>query len=63
MLDLIQAGGWVMAPILLCSILALTIILERGWTLRQAQAMSDGLLAREKGVQQFRAATLGERLP
>ena len=52
-----------MAPILLCSILALTIILERGWTLRQAQAMSDGLLAREKGVQQFRAATLGERLP
>ncbi|MCY3853544.1 MAG: MotA/TolQ/ExbB proton channel family protein [Gammaproteobacteria bacterium] len=45
MLDLVQAGGWVMVPILLCSILALAIILERSWALRQGQVMPDGLLA------------------
>lgn len=45
MLDLVQAGGWVMVPILLCSILALAIILERSWALRLGQVMPDGLLA------------------
>ena len=44
MLELIQAGGWVMVPILLCSILALAIILERSWSLREAQVMPDGLM-------------------
>lgn len=34
-----------MVPILLCSILALGIILERSWALRQGQVMPDGLLA------------------
>ena len=34
-----------MVPILLCSILALAIILERSWALRQGQVMPDGLLA------------------
>lgn len=33
-----------MVPILLCSILALAIILERSWALRQGQVMPDGLL-------------------
>lgn len=33
-----------MLPILLCSILALAIILERSWALRQIQVMPDGLL-------------------
>ena len=35
-----------MVPILLCSILALGIILERSWALRQTQVMPDGLLAK-----------------
>ncbi len=35
MFELILAGGWVMAPIILCSILALTIVVERFWTLRE----------------------------
>lgn len=54
-----------MLPILVCSILALAIILERSWALRQGQVMPDGLLAqaRGQGVQQIRVATLGERLP
>jgi biopolymer transport protein ExbB len=33
-LEIIKAGGWVMLPIIICSILALAIILERLWALR-----------------------------
>ena len=33
MFELVAAGGWLMAPIILCSILALTIIAERFWSL------------------------------
>lgn len=35
MFELIKAGGWVMVPIILCSIAALAIIGERLWTLRK----------------------------
>ena len=35
MFELIVSGGWIMAPIILCSILAFTIIAERFWTLRE----------------------------
>lgn len=35
MLEMIYAGGWLMLPIILCSILAVTIIAERFWTLRR----------------------------
>ena len=34
MLEFIIAGGWLMAPILLCSAIAVGITLERFWTLR-----------------------------
>jgi len=33
--ELIVSGGWIMAPIILCSILAFTIVAERFWTLRE----------------------------
>jgi len=33
-LEIIYAGGWLMLPIILCSILAVTIIAERFWALR-----------------------------
>lgn len=33
-LDVILAGGWVMYPIMLCSVVALAIIVERLWALR-----------------------------
>lgn len=36
MLEIIYAGGWLMLPIVLCSILAVTIIAERFWTLRRS---------------------------
>lgn len=33
-LDVILAGGWVMYPIILCSIVAMAIVIERFWALR-----------------------------
>ena len=45
MLELLQAGGWVMAPLLLCSILALAIVFERGWALRAAVVLPPELPA------------------
>ncbi|ROS00285.1 biopolymer transport protein ExbB [Sinobacterium caligoides] len=34
MLEIIQAGGWIMLPIVLCSVLALAISVERLWALK-----------------------------
>ena len=39
MLEIIRAGGWLMAPIIICSILSLTIIAERFWTLRRSRVV------------------------
>jgi biopolymer transport protein ExbB len=35
MLEIIRVGGWPMVPIVLCSIIAMTIVLERLWALRR----------------------------
>ena len=43
MLEIILAGGWLMAPILLCSTLAVAIIIERFWTLRTSKVIPEGL--------------------
>ncbi len=45
MWELIQAGGWLMLPILLCSVLALAIALERLWRLRPAKVAPPNLVA------------------
>jgi biopolymer transport protein ExbB len=45
MLEIIRAGGWVMGPIILCSVLALGIIIERLWTLRASRVVPDHLVA------------------
>jgi biopolymer transport protein ExbB len=42
-LEIILAGGWLMAPILLCSTLSVAIIIERFWTLRKKKVIPDGL--------------------
>jgi len=42
-LEIILAGGWLMVPILLCSTLAVAIIIERFWTLRKSQVTPEGL--------------------
>jgi biopolymer transport protein ExbB len=43
--ELVQAGGWLMIPILLCSVISAAICLERFWTLRSAQIAPKSLLA------------------
>lgn len=45
MLELVQSGGWLMAPIVLCSVLAAAICIERGWALRRAKVAPPHLLA------------------
>ncbi len=37
MLELVKSGGWLMLPILLCSVIALAISIERIWTLRESR--------------------------
>ena len=45
MFELVQAGGWLMIPILFCSIIAAGISVERLWTLRAEQVAPRDLLA------------------
>ena len=35
MLELVKAGGWLMVPIIACSVIAMAIIVERFWTLNR----------------------------
>lgn len=49
MLDLIIAGGWLMLPILLCSVVGLGIIVERFWTLRSSHVAPRELLPEVQG--------------
>jgi biopolymer transport protein ExbB len=43
-IDIIQAAGWPIWPIILCSIIALGIIGERGWSLRRSAVVPRALL-------------------
>lgn len=45
MFELVQAGGWLMIPILLCSVIAAGISVERFWTLRAEQVAPRNLLS------------------
>lgn len=49
MLEIIQSGGWMMVPIIMCSILAVAITFERFWTLRTVKIAPPDLLARVWG--------------
>jgi len=44
-LEIVQSGGWLMVPILLCSILAAAISVERFWTLQRTRITPKNLLA------------------
>jgi len=48
-LEIILAGGWLMAPILLCSTLSVAIIIERFWTLRKSKVTPADLAATVEG--------------
>ncbi len=43
-LEILMAGGWAMVPILICSLAALAIVLERFWTLRRTAVLPPGLI-------------------
>ena len=43
MLEIVQAGGWLMLPIIACSIVAAAIILERLWTLQPTRVLPTNL--------------------
>ena len=45
MLEIIQSGGWMMVPIIIASVLALAITVERFWTLRPGKIAPPDLLS------------------
>ncbi|MDC0038551.1 MotA/TolQ/ExbB proton channel family protein [Gammaproteobacteria bacterium] len=56
MFELIRSGGWLMWPIVVCSVLALAIIVERCWSLRRSVVAPKDLMSQIQGM------TLGDRL-
>lgn len=45
MFELVQAGGWLMLPIIACSVIAMAIIVERFWMLRVRRVLPRHLVA------------------
>lgn len=46
MLELVLAGGWLLLPIIACSIVAMAIIVERLWSLRTSRVIPDKLVSK-----------------
>jgi biopolymer transport protein ExbB len=51
MLDIVITGGWLMLPILLCSVVVGAICLERWWTLRREEVVPAELLSQLQSSQ------------
>lgn len=45
MFELVKSGGWLMLPIILCSIISISIIAERFWSLRREKVLPRHLVA------------------
>lgn len=45
MLEIVEAGGWFMVPIIACSVVAVAIALERLWALQQSRVLPAGVAA------------------
>jgi biopolymer transport protein ExbB len=43
-LEIVTAGGWLMLPILICSVAAMAIIAERLWSLRESRVVPGALV-------------------
>lgn len=67
MLELVKAGGWLMLPIILCSLISLGIFTERLWTLRRSKVVPRGLtgevwqLIRDNALDREQLASLRRR--
>ncbi len=59
MFEIIKAGGWVMVPILLASVVASAIAVERFWTLQPKRVLPENLVA--QAWQWLRAGSLDEK--
>ncbi|MFC1603268.1 MotA/TolQ/ExbB proton channel family protein [Pseudomonadota bacterium] len=46
MLELVKAGGWLMVPIIVCSIVVLAIVFERLWVLQKRRVLPNNLVAK-----------------
>lgn len=46
MFEVIKAGGWLMVPIIGCSVVALAIVLERFWSLQKSRVAPGNLVAK-----------------
>lgn len=49
MVEIVKSGGWLMAPIILCGIITMGIILERFWTLQQKRVVPADLTSKVWG--------------
>jgi biopolymer transport protein ExbB len=49
-LELVQAGGWLMLPIITCSIASLAIICERLWSLKRQRVMPEKLVDQVRNI-------------
>lgn len=49
MVEIVKSGGWLMAPIILCAIIAMGVMLERYWTLQQKRVIPEDLTSRVWG--------------
>jgi biopolymer transport protein ExbB len=49
MLEIVRAGGWLMLPIIACSIVAVAIVLERLWTLQQSRVLPKNITSQAWG--------------
>ncbi len=45
MWEIVSAGGLLMLPIIICSVVALAIVVERFWTLRRSKVLPNNLVA------------------
>ena len=45
MFELVKSGGWLMLPIILCSVFSISIIAERFWSLRREKVLPKHLVA------------------
>ena len=46
MFEIVRAGGWLMLPLILCSVVAVAIIIERLWILRRRRVLPEDLTVR-----------------
>jgi len=49
MVEIVKSGGWLMVPIILCAIIAMGIILERYWTLKERRVIPEDLTSKVWG--------------